>query len=88
MINERIKNERINALVNDLSRDPDIVSVVKDIEGSIKTTLDHYGRYMSFLSGFTSQPGYVFIMAMALKQAGANADGVNSAVSMLQPYIT
>ena len=79
-----IQKDKIKTIVKELSIDQDIVEFVSNTEKRLATTQDHYGDYMNFLSKFDSRPGQVYIMAMALKAAGANVAGVNAAVRILK----
>ena len=73
--------EKVSAI---MSTDPDIIKMVKDIEGGIKTTKDNYGRYMGFLSNFTSQSKLMVIgVAKGMKLAGGNVNGIDWAVKLL-----
>jgi hypothetical protein len=73
----------IDALIADLAED--LKPAVQEIEGSIKTTQNHYGRYMSLLSLMgDGKPDLMKILGVALIKAGANRGGVNSAMKILQ----
>lgn len=67
------------AIVTDLA--DDLRDTVKEIEGSPEMTQGHYGRYMSVISMLAD--GNVRmgrIIARALIEAGANRQGVQSAL--------
>lgn len=80
---EKTREEKIAGLVDELSRDKDIVDLVKGIEGRIETTKGRYGDYMTTLSQFNSDHTTLIIMARAFKKAGANSYGVDWAVKLL-----
>ena len=75
--------ERLNPVLKETALDADIIALVKDIEGSIQTTQNHYGRYMAFLSLFNKDKMALYVMSEALKLAGANVSGVQSAMMIL-----
>ena len=54
---------------------------VEAIEANkIPTTRNHYGDYMAIFSQLADDVGQARILAVALKQAGANAQGVDDAL--------
>ena len=68
----------IDGLVDDLKE------VVLTIEKSPKTTQNHYGRYMSLLSSLSHGDARMSkIIALALIKAGANRQGVASALQLV-----
>jgi hypothetical protein len=71
--------EKLDALVLDVAND--LRGTVKDIENSIKTTQNHYGRYMSLIGqlakGDKTTGNFI---ALALIEAGANRQGVTAAL--------
>ncbi len=70
--------ETITALAGDFK------PLVTEIEASIKTTQDHYGRYMAVISGLSKGNEKVAkIISLALMEAGANPNGVRSARHVL-----
>jgi len=68
------------ALITDLAKE--VKPYVERIEAKVMTTQNHYGDYMALLSQFKDKMT-LLAMAMACKEAGANIDGVNSAVQIL-----
>lgn len=58
----------------------DLREGVAEIETSAPTTRGHYGTYMGIFSRFTDDIGQARVLAMALKKAGANAQGVDDAL--------
>ena len=73
---------QIQSIVNSLV--PDLLPEVKRIEQKPATTQNHYGDYMNLLSVLgKNNKGMTNIIALALIAAGANAQGVRSAVSVL-----
>ena len=76
--NQEVTDKAISELAVDLA------STVKSIETSIVTTQDHYGQYLAILSMYREKSlSTVMIIAMALIKAGANEEGVHSALSLL-----
>lgn len=75
------REAKVKKLIDDLSQDQDILNTIESIEARFETTKDHYGDYMSFLSGFPG--GARFIVASAMIKAGANVYGVKAAMSIL-----
>ena len=68
----------IDSIADDLKPD------VQAIESSVKTTKDHYGRYLSILTTFKDKgDNFVLIVANSLIKAGANKAGVTSALGVL-----
>jgi hypothetical protein len=78
------QNEKVALLIEELSKDPDVIKIVKDIEGKIMTTQDHYGDYMEFLSQYSKSMTELYIISKAMIKAGANANGVSWAVKLLK----
>ena len=68
------------AIIDDMAET--LKPIVQGIETSIKTTQDHYGRYLSILAQFKDKQ-MRGIVGQALIQAGANKAGVNSALKIL-----
>ena len=68
---------------------PEVKPVVENIEKSIKTTQNHYGRYMSALSQFAGNESdqqrtiMLFVISESMLKAGANQAGIDSAMSIL-----
>jgi hypothetical protein len=59
---------------------------VKKIESGIKMTQNHYGRYMQMLSVMAKgDKALGMVFSLALIKAGANREGVNSALKILFP---
>jgi len=59
---------------------------VTKIEASIKTTQNHYGRYMSLLSQMAKGDKHLaMVFSLAMVKAGANRDGIKSALQILFP---
>ncbi len=74
---------KIEQAIAGLAVDPDIQEIVKQIEGSIKTTQNHYGKYMQFLNDYVGKPGTLYVVSRAIIRAGANSQGVASALQIL-----
>lgn len=72
-------NNEQKALVTDLAND--FKDTVKAIESGIKTTKDNYGRYGQLLSQLSKgNRKHAEIYALAMIEAGANRNGVLSAL--------
>ena len=76
-----MENEKLKTLITELASD--FKPSVKKIETSIKTTQDHYGDYMGLLSTLAKTKQHAQIFALALIEAGANRNGVSSAMRVL-----
>ena len=72
------KKAKLDQLISDLAGD--LKPEVDKIEASPKTTKDHYGRYGAILT--TVSGGNRNIIALALIKAGANENGVKSALAV------
>ena len=74
-----ISDPKVQAAIDYLA--PDFVDYVKRVESGLPTTMNHYGTYMTTISQFQSQGTAIMqIVAEALKRAGANSAGVDSAL--------
>lgn len=75
----------INRVAKKLGDDPDLQEWVQSIESSVETTRGHYGKYMNMITELAGDKGELFAMAIAggLKNAGANPEGVNSALRVM-----
>lgn len=75
-------NEKLNALINGLAED--CKPAVAQIEAGIKTTKDNYGPYMNLISMLSKGDAKVAnLISLALIKAGANTNGVASAMRVL-----
>lgn len=75
---------QLNALVDELAAD--FKPQVTKIESGIKTTQNHYGSYMQMLSVMAKgDKALGMVFSLALIKAGANREGVNSALKILFP---
>lgn len=75
---------QLDALVNDLATD--FKPQVTKIEASIKTTQNHYGRYMALLSQISKGDKHLaMVFSLAMVKAGANREGIKSALQILFP---
>lgn len=69
------------AMITELAND--FRPVVAEIEKSIKTTQNHYGKYMAIIGELSQgNRGIGAAVALALIQAGANQAGVDSALKL------
>ncbi len=75
-----MRTERLNEIVEDLASD--LRGAVSEIEGSVKTTQDNYGRYLEIIVGSADDDDTRRLIALALLAAGANRDGVRSAIRL------
>jgi hypothetical protein len=87
-VNTTDQETRISAAIEKLSVDVDIIALVKDIEGRIKTTKYNYGAYMSSMTrlcpaGSENRPVMLHIIGQAMILAGADMQGVNWAYKIL-----
>ena len=80
----KTQQDKIDAGIEQMSKDSDIIEFVREVENGIKTTQDHYGRYMSFLTNYVKDPVILHIISRGLIGAGANSRGVNSALMVLK----
>ena len=80
------ENPAMRSAIADLT--PDMKPIVKDIESGIKTTQDHYGNYMASLSRLVpdSNDRMLFVVSCAMIKAGANENGVNSALRIISGH--
>ena len=76
------QKDKVSALINDLAED--FKPLVEDVEASIATTKDHYGRYGGIISQFSrGSTGTAKIIAAALIKAGGNPVGVQNGLNCL-----
>jgi hypothetical protein len=75
--------EKLNPVIVQFSKDQDIIDFVKKTEGRTATTQGHYGDYMAFLTPFTKDKLSLYVMSEALKLAGADVQGVQGAMMIL-----
>jgi len=75
-------NPKLKALIDGLAED--VKSTVASIESGIKTTKDNYGPYMNLISTLSKGDAKIAnVISLALIQAGANVNGVGSAMRIL-----
>lgn len=79
-----VTQTKVNEAIEQMATDPDIKTLVREIEAGIPTTKGHYGRYMAFLSNFNDVKIAALVIAPAMIKAGANAYGVNWAVKLIR----
>lgn len=77
---KNVKNTALNELIGELAND--LAPTVSAIEQSPMTTKNHYGRYMALLSELGDNPNHKRLIALALIDAGANQQGVKSAMQI------
>ena len=71
----------LDSMIEELAKD--LTEVVDGIEGSMETTKDHYGRYMSLLAQLgKGNERMTQVIALALIKAGANKQGIASALKL------
>ena len=74
-------SEQLNTLINDLATD--FAPMVKKIEAkTIKTTQNTYGDYMQLLDMAKGDKVKGNLFALAMIKAGANTQGVGSALKI------
>jgi hypothetical protein len=73
--------ETLNKLIDDLASD--MKDAVTQIESGFKTTQNNYGRYMQLLSTLAKNKAEGQVFALALIKAGANRQGVSSALQVM-----
>ena len=84
MTADQAQAEKLKILIQEFSKDADIVKIVTDIEARIATTQYHYGDYMAALSQFNKSRTMLYIMSQAMVRAGADVEGVAWAVRLLK----
>jgi hypothetical protein len=68
-------------LIDDLAND--FAPIVKEIEASIATTKNHYGRYGALLSSLSKgNKVHAKVFSLALTKAGANVEGVTNGFNL------
>ncbi len=77
MMDQQERDNKVFAAINTLAAD--LADFVKATEAGPEITQYHYGQYMSVL-GMAKDGGSRKIIALALKQAGANHQGVDAAM--------
>jgi len=77
------REQKIQKVISDLSKDPDILEMVKTIESKMATTKGHYGDYMRVLDDYKKNRTMLNVMAQALIGAGANPEGVQAALGIM-----
>jgi RNA binding exosome subunit len=76
--------EKLNEMIAELAEV--FWTEVTQIEASLKTTQNHYGKYMALISMLCkNDPVLGKVYALALIKAGANPLGVKSALKLLFP---
>lgn len=74
----------LDALVNDLATD--FKPQIAKIEASTQMSQNHYGRYMSLLSQMAKNDKHLaMVFSLAMVKAGANREGIKSALKILFP---
>jgi len=58
--------------------------LLADIHNQDANTKNYYGDYLSILSQFADNKGKLKLIALSLMYAGANVEGVEAAVKILQ----
>jgi hypothetical protein len=81
---QHMTKSELDTLIADLAEDfrPQVLK----IEASIPTTKNHYGQYMSLLSQMAKDDkNLAMVFSLALVKAGANREGIKSALRILSP---
>ena len=69
----------IDKLVSSIAED--LREIVADTEASIATTRNHYGDYLTIITQLSKgNKAAAGVISLALKEAGANHQGVNDAL--------
>ena len=71
---------KLDAMIADLANE--LREHVTKIEAKPMTTRGHYADYMSLISGVAQDRPTARIVALALKEAGANVQGVQDALGL------
>ena len=81
-------NKEAQNLLDNLAKElvVDLQPIVNDIESSIPTTKNHYGRYLSILMPLTADSVKYYCTAKGLILAGANRQGMNAALNYLATF--
>ena len=81
----QIQKDKVSKAICDLAADPDIIALVKEIEGTkVKTTKWNYGKYLQVLGQWgNASPLLLKVCAAALIKAGASYEGVSAAAKIL-----
>lgn len=74
---------KMETMIDEFAKDPDVVQAVKQFESGVKTTKDNYGKYMAFLSPYAKNPVALHIISQAMMRAGGNANGIRSAMGLI-----
>lgn len=78
------QKKRLELAIQKMVDDPDIIAIVKSIEGDqFKTTKGGYGRYMAALSPFAADKISLFVVSRAMLRLGADPYGVSWAIKLL-----
>ena len=78
------QTEKVQSAIDQLASDPDIKECIKQIENLPLTTQNHYGDYMNSISRLCgNNKQMIKVVGLALIKAGANKNGVVSAVNIL-----
>ena len=79
----QIQKEKLDSMIKEFSKDKDIIKIVNQIEHGMKTTQYNYGRYLQFLTPYAKDKTALYIISEALKLAGGNIQGIQSAIKIL-----
>ena len=74
---------KVEGLIEEFSKDVDVLDFVNKTESGIKITKGNYGKYMAFLNSYVNDPTALYIISQALVRAGADSYGVSSALGLL-----
>jgi hypothetical protein len=75
-----VTEQKLDAAISSIA--DDLRPIVQDIESGIKTTQNHYGRYMDILTQVGEDANTKRLIALALREAGANEAGVLAAMKI------
>jgi hypothetical protein len=77
------QKEKLEAAIQKMADDPDIIAVVRSIESGVKTTKGNYGRYMTVLTPFAQDRISLFVVSRAMLRLGADPYGIQWAIKLI-----
>lgn len=77
------QREKLEEAIQKMVDDPDIIALVRSIEGGVKATRGNYGRYMAALSPFARDRISLFVISRAMLRLGADPYGVQWAIKLI-----
>lgn len=80
---QQTQAEKIQGLIQEFSKDRDIIEAVRSIEARPATTQDRYADYMAFLTPYTGKQTALYVISQAMILAGGNRAGISWAIRIL-----